>query len=821
MQQSLFHYQGDKLVTNAACTACELSRNPLLKTNCMSGTGSVKPKYMFVGQAPGDEDDKLGSSFTGSNGRLLRDLLAASSIPSKDCFFTNCLKCALYKTSIKKTQWKHCKEHFVEELKRIQPTVIVAMGSQAFSWLTGFQGASKFYRRSLPCDLDNSYQVFPLRQPAQLFHCSSPVEATNLRGLMIQDLHWLKNHVTKMLAAGPNAKSDVDYKAITTPEAVDELFRELEPHDPLSCDIETSSLFPDAAERIVAIGFSWGPKIGRALPLFARGAVTANVWPDGYVENELYPRIRSLLSRKEVFGHNFIQFDQKWLRNKIGIKNCIINYDTQFAHYAIDEEQGTHDLEQVSLVYTDMQPWKREFTVEDTDALCKYLCKDVDATFRVKLALDKLLTDGERWLLKELMIPLAKEFFEVEYEGITVSEKNLDLLDAEFTREISLARNILLDEPGVRAFQIDRNTPFNPDSPKHVLIVMRDYLKLAQVKKTDGGEYSTDKEALSHHKNSSFVASLLKLRQLSKLQGTYCAQIRRNLRNGRVHTSYKVHGTVTGRPSSSVPNLMNIPKESTVEKVISDGKAIKKLFVPDPGHIFLQGDYSQAELRVLASISGDRELSGIFLRGEDAHTSTAASVYGITISQVVKAQRDKAKSINFGIPYGMSEESLIEKFVAEGSTRQDGEDFLAKHKRMFSGVWKYMDDEERDVRTRRKQTTALGRSRRYNDVDRRAIRQAYNYKIQSMASDLTLLSLIRIAKAIRMLSIEARTILTVYDSIAWSVHPRDFWRLASLVEHIMSSINFPWLKVPMVVDLEAGWNWGDLKPLDVKNRSFR
>jgi DNA polymerase I len=818
-QASLFHFQGDKLVTDMKCTACDLSCDPRLKTNCMSGTGPIGATFLLVGHAAGVEDDGIKEPFTGANGRLFRELLAqAGYAPLRECYFTNCCKCAQFDKTLKAKHWKACQPHFLTELETIKPKVIVALGAQSFSWLTGFSGPAKFYRKSLPCVLDERYEVFPLRQPAQLFHCRDMVEANSLRNTMIQDLQWLKQHVTTLLSQRPKTYSDVDYKTITTHEEVLELFAELEKHPVLACDLETTSLFPHPEDKIVAIGFSWAPKQGRALPLYARGPMTAQFWPDGYVQNELEPRLRKILPEKELFGHNFIQFDQKWTRAKLKIDKLDIKFDTQPAHYCLDEERGTHDLEQLAVVYGGMKKWKRDFTLEDTLQLCEYLCKDVDALSRIRPVFEKMLSSQERWLLDNILIPLCHELFEIEYAGVRVSGTALTNLEETLNKRIAESEAKLRQHPAVLAFEMDSDQIFNNESPDHVRDIMQKHLHLKKVKATEGGLYSTDKEVLFHHKAEPFVADLSESRRLKKLRSTYCGQIRESLRNGYLHTSYKVHGTVTGRPSSSTPNLMNIPREDTVAKVLDDGSLIKSLFLPDPGDILLQADFNQAELRCLGSISGDRQLLGIYQRGEDAHTATAAIVYEIPLSSVTKAQRNCVKPINFGIPYGMSEEGLIQKFVEAGGTEKEARDFLTTHKRKFGDVWKYMDDQASQVRTFRKQTTYFGRSRRYAQVDNRALRQAYNFPIQSLASELTLLSLIRIAKAIRVKGLKARTLLTVYDSIAWSVSPESFWDLVDLVHHIMTTIYFSWMKVPMGIDLEAGWDWGNLKKVDLKAR---
>lgn len=786
----------------------------------MEGTGPLNPRYMFVGFAPGDEDDTIGESFTGKNGRDLRELLATTGISAKrECYFTNCLKCALHGKKPKLPHWKKCSKIFAEELRRVNPTVIVALGAQAFAWLTGVGGATKFYRRSFPCVLDDRYPVFPLRQPAQLWH-ADPEERTNLKSSMIQDLQWLKQHVTNMLTQANPLPVDVDYRTIRTHEEVLQLFAELEKHQCLGFDLETTSLFPDAHEQILAAGFSWAPRQGVALPLHAKGILTPFYWEDGYVEREIYPRLKKVLREKEVFGHNLIQFDQKWTRAKLGIQNLNIKTDTQLLHFCIDEERGTHDLEQIGVAYGGMKKWKKEFNTEDTSQLCTYLCKDVDALSRLRPVFEGMLTPGERWLHDNILIPLAFELFEAEYAGIRISDKAITNLEQELTEKIVRSEEGLRRHQCVVSFMLQTGHAFNSESSDHVRAIMKDYLQLKKFKDTDGGLYSTDKESLAHHKDNPFVGDLQENRRLRKLRSTYCDQIKGEIRKGRVHTGFKVHGTVTGRPASSNPNLLNIPREDTAGKVLDDGSSIKKMFLPDDGQILLQADFSQAELRVLASISGDPQLIGIYTRGEDAHTSTAAIVHEIPLEQVTKAQRNCVKPINFGIPYGMSEEGLIQKFVEAGGTEAEARNFLATHKKKFAKVWKYMEDQATQVKRFKKQTTYFGRSRRYLQIDNRALRQAYNFPIQSLASDLTLLSLIRIAKGIRELKLKARTVLTVYDSISWSVAPEHFWQLADLAQHVMSTIQFPWMKVPMAADLEAGWSWGDLEKVDLKTRQI-
>ena len=820
-QQSLFHIQGGELRQGFSCTACALHQNPRLTTNCMQSTGfGNSPKFLFVGEAPMPNDDMLGKPMTGEYGDLLADLLREAGFSKGDVHFTNCIKCAPYDKKPTKTLWKQCKQHFFAEVERLKPEVIIAVGGTVLEWLTGHGGVTKLARKGLPLLDSHGLVAYPLRQPAILFHKQGN-ERWETRRAILDELRWLLQEQRTGRIGRPTSTS-VDYLTCSTEADVDELFAELETLDEFVVDIETVGLFPDADKRILAIGFSWKERFGRALPLYARGVVTPFWWEQDYLENSILPRLKDLLLRKKVYGHNLIQFDQKWLRIKLGIQNLIVDFDTQFCHYILNEERGSHGLEELSMLYTDMVPWKREFNTEDTIALCNYLCKDVDATFRIRKILEPQLNTRQRWLLDNILIPLAKELFEVECAGVCVDQKALDSLNSMLAGMIDKASAELHADKFVRLFEIAENTVFDHASPPQLRVLFEKYLKLPMIKKTDSGLYSTDKDVLNHYKDEPVCGKILKIRRLSTLKSTYGEQIEREVRNGRVHTSYKVHGTVTGRPASEVPNLMNMPREDTAGLVMKeaggDGKEIKRCFIPAPGCCMIEADYSQAELRVLAAISKDKNLIDIYRQGIDVHTATAAAVYNIPLSKVTTAQRSLAKPVNFGIVYGMQLEGLIKKFESAGSTAAVAQHFLNAHKQKFPQVWEYMAEQEALIRKQKFQETYFGRRRRYQEIDNAAIRQAYNFPIQSMASDLTLIALIRIAQAVRLLKLPARIVLTVYDSIVAEAEVSVMWEVASLMEHIMRSIHFEWMLVPMEADLKAGLNWGDLKKIDVAKR---
>lgn len=813
----LFHKQGDQIVTDLSCTQCDLASDPRLRTNCMPGSGKTSsPTYMFVGEYPSKEDDKLGFPYVGWNGKQLKQLLSEAGINRRDCYFTNCLRCTTFSGKATLSHWKGCRHHLVEEIDRVKPRVIVAVGTQSLSWLTGHKGINKLRQKLLPLDIGGSHLVYPFQNPASLFRLQRE-EFTSKRKDMLEDLRHLKKLVSRNqihLSDG----GDVDYKTAMTPQDVEDFFDEMEYYSELAFDFETTSLrHPHENDRLVAVGFSFGEGVGRAIPLQARGRTSVWWWEDDYLKY-VFERVRDFMSRKKLWGHNAIQYDQKWSRAKLGLEKLDLITDTQFLSY-VDNEEASHRLETLAAVHANMAAWKSTFNIDDTMALCQYLCNDVDATYRLRGLLEPKLDNRQKWLLNEVILPLAQELHEIEWAGVQVNEEALEDLSRYVNQRVDEEYANLRLNAEVRAFEVAHNRSFNVESHEDVRKLLRDYAKLPCVKKTGGGLYSTDREVLDHYKDVPVVRGITDIRALGKLRGTYVDGLRNETIAGRIHTSYKAHRTVTGRLASADPNLQNLPRKDTAGKVLADANAIKKVFAARPGYVLLQADYSQAELRTLASCSMDPALIDIYDRGLDAHTATAAKVYGISLEEVSKEQRSNAKCVNFGIIYGMSWESLLKKFLSAGNTEEEAKSFYAGHKDTFKKVWRWLETQEKIVREHKVQTTFFGRKRRYVDIDEHAVRQAYNFPIQSLASELTLISLVRCAKAIRARNLDARVCLTVHDSIVFEIRIEQFWDTAKLVHDLMSGIHFEWMRVPMTVDLEVGLTWGDLRDVDIVNQT--
>lgn len=844
------------------CTSCELCEREDLVTNCMQPEGPVGADFLIVGHAPGFEDDQIGRHFTGENGRLVRSLLDESGIGDRNVIFSNALKCSLGEGKPKDGYWKRCRGHFRNELQQLRPKAIISFGGQALKWLTGFGGVRRFRRRGLPCVLDDQLVVYPFEQPVALKHANGH-EYHSKRARYVKDLMWLR---TKAIEGSLHIADPVklDYKRANTVEDVLEFLAEFPEGSEVIVDLEcgdpefNGALYPYPENFIVAIGLSHGPGHARCIPLHARGISSLFYWSD---EDEQRIRDAFLPFWKNhiLRGHNLIQFDQKWLCVKWGLDKVDIRFEQMLAGHLLDEDPGGLGLEDMALRYTKMMPWKKKFTVRDIVRCCNYLANDVDANARIAPIIEGKLNDAQVWLHDNIQVPLSHEARRMEQRGVRIDVDAINRLNGHLIERLALEKKEIFACPEVQAWQLKNGRDFNPDSHPEMRDLLENYFKLECIKRTETGLYSTDASVLEHYEDEvPFLAHVLTSRRAGKLKSTYVDNIIERIdRHGDIiHYSIKLHGTVTGRPSFENPNVGNIPRADTAAKAgIEDPKLVKSIFVPrktsSGTKIFLQCDYSQAELRTLAIYSDDTNLKQAYYDDLDVHSATAATAYGIPIEEFlerldaedpeIKGMRSNAKIINFGIIYGKSEASLQNDFIVAARTNErkaakkegrasnftsemekaamaEAQTFIAMHKKAYPGVWKWLNAQEAQIKAYGYQETKFGRRRHYHKIDNAAIRQAYNFPIQSTAADFTHIALVRCARVLRELGIDAYPVLTVYDSIIFECTSENMWEVAAIVKPIMENLGLPWMSVPMKVDVEAGLSWGKLKKLDLENR---
>jgi DNA polymerase-1 len=438
----------------------------------------------------------------------------------------------------------------------------------------------------------------------------------------------------------------------------------------------------------------------------------------------------------------------------------------------------------------------------ELEKIKEYASEDADITLQLKQSFVPLLKQKEvEKVFLQVENPLVKVLAGMEFEGIKVDVGFLNEYSKELDREARLAEESVYKHAGVK---------FNLASPKQLGEVLFEKLKLdPKAKKTKTGQYATGEDVLlklSHQ--SKIVEDILAFRELTKLKSTYvdALPLMINRKTGRVHTSYAQAVAVTGRLSSNNPNLQNIPVRT------ERGREIRKAFVPrDEDHVLLSADYSQIELRIVAAISGDPNMSKAFKDGTDIHTATAAKVFGVDEKSVTKEMRYKAKSVNFGIIYGQGAFGLADNL---GISRTEAKEIIDNYKKQFANIQRYMDDTINFAREKGYVETLMGRKRWLKDINSSnftvrgfAERNAINSPIQGTAADMIKLAMVKIHHEFEKRKFKSRMILQVHDELVFDAVKEEVEIIKPLIlDWMRDALPLP-NKVPVEAEIGAGINW--------------
>ena len=488
-------------------------------------------------------------------------------------------------------------------------------------------------------------------------------------------------------------------------------------------------------------------------------------------------------------------------------------FDTMLAHYVIEPE-GRRSMDLLSAQFLGYEPvsiesligkkGKNQGTMRDVplEQITEYAAEDADITLQLKNCFAPLINKrGVDKVFEEVENPLVRVLVDMEYEGVKVDTIFLKEYSAVLEEEAKKAEESVFEQAGVR---------FNLASPKQLGEVLFDILKLdPKAKKTKTGQYATGEEVLSKmaakHK---IVDDILNFREFTKLKSTYVDAIPEliNPKTGRIHTSYAQAVAVTGRLSSTNPNLQNIPIRS------ERGREIRKAFIPrDPSRILVSADYSQIELRIVAAISGDPNMCEAFKQGKDIHTATAAKVYGIEEADVTKEMRYKAKSVNFGIIYGQGAFGLADNL---GISRTEAKEIIDNYKKEFPNIQKYMDTQINNAKELGYVETLMGRKRWLRDINSSnftvrgfAERNAINSPIQGSAADMIKLAMIRVHNEMKKKHWESKMILQVHDELVFDAVVDELDELKSLILTCMTGAMLLPNGVPVEAEIGVGKNW--------------
>ncbi len=596
------------------------------------------------------------------------------------------------------------------------------------------------------------------------------------------------------------ANTEHRYELADTNEAIEGLVQILNQAEEFCFDSETTGLNALDAE-LVGLSFSVKKSEAYYVPISAKREEALRVL-------KFFEPIFNNNS-KTLIGQN-IKYDFHILTNYgIRIQNKL--FDTMVAHFLIQPEMR-HNMDVLAETYLNYSPvsietligkrGKGQLSMRDVplDKITEYAAEDADVTFQLKeLFQPKLEETQTETLFRDVEIPLIKVLADMEREGIQ--------LDVPTLKELSLGLEQDIKAVEMEIYQM-AGFSFNISSPKQVGEVLFDALKISdKAKKTKTGQYATGEDVLQKLENAHPVVSkILDYRELVKLKNTYVDTLPLlvNPYTQRIHTSFNQVVAVTGRLSSDNPNLQNIPIRT------ERGRQIRKAFVPrNSEYTLLSADYSQIELRIVASMSGDPNMCEAFKNGKDIHTATAAKVFGVKEEEVTKEMRYKAKSVNFGIIYGQGAFGLSENLSI---SRTEAKELIDNYFREYPAIKAYMDSNINFARENGFVQTLMGRKRWLRDITSNnatvrgfAERNAINAPIQGSAADMIKVAMIQIHKELKQQQFKTRMLLQVHDELVFDVYLPEMEKVKQLIEHHMQHA-LP-LKVPVEVGMGKGANW--------------
>ncbi len=622
------------------------------------------------------------------------------------------------------------------------------------------------------------------------------------------NLTSIKNEV--QIEKNQKAINKKEYYLIENLEQIDNWITEAEELGEVAVDTETNSLDPHQADLV---GVSLSSKIGKACYI-----------PIGHKSNKciekdlVLKKLKPLLEDPSIkkIGQN-IKFDFI-VFFKHGI-NMTSMEDTMLMSYVLDAGKNRHNMDTLSEIHLNHKTisfkdlvgtGKKEinFSEVDVERAKDYAAEDADITFRLYKKFQKSLKDEKMINIYEIFEkPLLKILAFMEIEGVKIDYKFLKSLSTKFEKKIVKIQN--------EVFKISKKE-FNIASPKQLGEILYNDLKIADLKKTKKGSFATSASVLEDlaFKGHKFPQLVLDWRQVSKLKNTYSDSLPEHINPNtqRVHTSFLLAATTTGRLASSDPNLQNIPIKS------EDGKDIRKAFIAKKDHVLISADYNQIEMRILADLADVKGLKKAFKNNEDIHSLTASQIFNVDIKKVNQDQRRKAKAINFGIIYGISQYGLAKQINV---TNHEAEEFLNAYFLKFPEIKIYMDQTIKFCRKSGFVNNIFGRRSHFININDKNYnirnfqeRAAINAPIQGSAAEIMRLAMIRLNKKLSdQKNQKTKMLLQIHDELIFETPKEEAKRISKIIIDEMSSVvksEQHSFSIPLTVDLNIGENWGTL-----------
>ena len=601
-----------------------------------------------------------------------------------------------------------------------------------------------------------------------------------------------------------------NYHLISSLDEIDKWIEEAEEVGEVAVDTETTSLDPHQADLV---GISLCSKIGKACYI-----PVGHNSPKCLKKDAVIKKLKKILEDPSIkkIGQN-IKFDFIVLY-KCGITLSSME-DTMLMSYVLDAGKNRHNMDTLSEIHLGHKTisfkemvgtGKKEinFSEVELDKAKDYAAEDADVTFRLYKKFIKNLKSEKMINIYEIFEkPLIKILAFMEIEGVEIDSKFLKSLSSKFEKKIQKLEK--------EVFKISKKE-FNIASPKQLGEIIYNDLKIAGLKKTKKGSFATSASVLEDlaFKGHEFPKLILDWRQVSKLKNTYSDALPEHLNPNtkRVHTSFLLAATTTGRLASSDPNLQNIPIKS------EDGKDIRKAFTAKKGHLLISADYNQIEMRILADLADVKELKKAFKNKEDIHSLTASQIFNIDIKKVNQDHRRKAKAINFGIIYGISQYGLAKQINV---SNYEAEEFLNSYFAKFPEIKVYMDNTIKFCRKSGYVNNIFGRRSHFNGINDKNFnvrnfqeRAAINAPIQGSASEVMRLAMIRLDKKLsEEKNSNSKMLLQIHDELIFEIPKKDEKVMIKLIEKEMTSVaqsDYHSFSTPLTVDINVGDNWGML-----------
>ena len=604
--------------------------------------------------------------------------------------------------------------------------------------------------------------------------------------------------------------SNKNYFLINDEKQIDDWIKEAEEIGELAIDTETSSLDAHQADLV---GISLSTKIGKAcyIPVGHKSKGCLN-------KEKVIKKLKPLFEDKSVkkIGQN-IKFDFIVLYNQGIVMNSM--EDTMLMSYVLDAGKNRHNMDTLSEIHLGHKTisfkeivgtGKKEinFSDVDLDKAMHYAAEDADITYRLYKIFSKSLKLEKLTNIYEIFEkPLIQILAFMEIAGIKIDSMVLKILSEKFEKKITKLEK--------EVYKISKKE-FNIASPKQLGEIMYNELKIAALKKTRKGSFATSASVLEDlaFKGHKFPKLVLDWRQVSKLKNTYSDSLPEHINPNtkRVHTSFLLAATTTGRLASSDPNLQNIPIKS------EDGKDIRKAFISEKGFTLISADYNQIEMRILADLADVKELKKAFKNNEDIHSLTASQVFNVDIKKIDQDMRRKAKAINFGIIYGISQYGLAKQINV---SNHEAEEFLNAYFFKFPEIKVYMDNTIKFCRKSGYVNNVFGRRSHFNGINDKNFnirnfqeRASINAPIQGSASEIMRLAMIRLDKKFESLKNDkSKILLQIHDELIFEVPEKEVKNITRIIQEEMTSVTESDLhsfSTPLTVDVNTGDNWGIL-----------